>query len=199
MVWMLGMLGCVLWKEPDLVVRPLASQFVSPGEALQLGVDGLDEQVRVYLRSPDGAEIEVPSSVIDSDSLQLTVPKTQSGAYTLVIRRGEEEDIQPLTIAAPDDERPCRRAYQANTGISSVEGTGYVERFYPDGRREREEIVLSEIEQLEYAFDSAQPCAAILFRRTDGSALLFEDGAEPMLDRARTLSEFVGKPLRSQP
>lgn len=197
-MWLTTVVGCLLWKEPDLVVQPLASQFVSPGEAVQLGVDGIDDQVRVYLRSPDGTEVEVPAALAD-EGLELTVPRTRAGAYVLVIRRGDEEDFQPLTIADADGERPCRRSYLANTGISTIDGVGYVERFYPDGRRERVEIALAEVEQLEYAYDAAQPCAAILMRRTDGTALLFEDGAEPLLDRARVLATYVGKPLRSQP
>lgn len=194
-MWFALIAGCVLTKEPDLVVGPLDSHLVTPGEDVQLFGDGLDAQVQVVLRADDGTEIPVQASV-QGDDLRLTVPDSAPGAYTLVIRRGEDEDTQVITIADPADERPCQRRYQANTGIDAIKGIGFVDRFYPDGRRERVEIPLVEVQQLEYAYDDAAPCAAIRFRKTDGSAVLFEDSDQPLAKRALTLGEFTGKPVR---
>ena len=195
-MWFFLLNACFMSKEPDLVVRPLTSQFVQAGESLSLDVDGLYEDVVVVLRDAEGQETPIEARIA-FDTMHMTIPAVAPGPYTLIIRRGAEEDRQPLTIADPNDERPCQRGYLVNTSVSRPANLSVVERFYPDGRRERVEIALTDVEQLEYAFDEELPCAAILFRKTDGTAVLFEDGVVPLLERARTLSDYTGKPLRT--
>lgn len=195
-MWFFLLNACFMSKEPDLVVGPLTSQFVQAGEDLALDVDGLYEDVVVVLLGTDGREVTIEARH-SFDTVHMTIPDVPPGPYTLIIRRGTEEDRQPLNIADPNDERPCQRDYLANTSVSRTANLSFVDRFYPDGRRERVEIALTDIEQLEYAFDEELHCAAILFRKTDGSSVLFEDSSTSLLERAQTLADYTGKPLRT--
>lgn len=169
---------------------------VGPSEAragARVVVEHPSRDARYWLRGPHGAWPVAPAG----DGL--LVPDVSPGRYALVRVDAAGVSSRALRVLGAPVELPCEREYAVNTQLSIPDGVAIVDRFYADGTRERVATPLTEIERIEYVdaeLDDGRHCGAILLRKTDGAALLFEDETEGDLRaRARTLARYMSKDL----
>lgn len=190
--------GCS-WFEPDLLVTSIQPEELRVGSDVRVVGEGFSPEVAVALMA---GETRVPLesvAVKDQGLIEARIPDIEPGPYELVVSRDGGRASASLQIGAdhPDD-GPCSRGYEANTHLSLPEGVAVIVRFHPDGKRERVETPITEIERLEYTvseLEDGTQCAAIVLRRSDGAAVLFEDDEGDLRERAETLAEFMDKDL----
>lgn len=195
MVFLLAAIGC--GSAPEVTLRSVTPASVSPGSAVELRGDGLGPGTVFWLQGPRG---DVPLPVRwEGDGVHAIVPELPPGVWSVLAMRGPGTASAPLEIVRSPDEAPCARPYQANTQLSVADGLAVVDRFYADGTRERVETRLGEIARLELlaiARPDGSICSAILLRRTDGVAVIYEDDdGVDLRPRAETLARFMAKDL----
>ncbi len=193
-VWLM-ILGCSGFSRPMLLSPPAE---VRSGAEVRLTGTGIDPAAPVTWRSDAQT---VPGSLrAETEGLTLVVPELPPGEYAVEIQQGDEPLTFETRVLAPPPETPCKRGYEVNTEISMVDRIAVVEQFFPDGKRERAEITLADVERLELQQTEldGETCWAILLRRNDGVSILFEDGSSDLTARAHTLAGFMKKPLVEQ-
>lgn len=192
-VWLM-ILGCGGFSS-QLKLEAVNPPEAEPGSAMQLVGAGFDETVEATWVH---ASSRTPAGLQNTgETWTVQTPSLPPGAYTLELVRGDQKSAVEVRILGPAPETPCGRDYEANTQVSMVQRTAIIDRFHPDGKREKVEISLDDIERLELQQleTDGRPCSAILLRRTDGVAVLFEDAETDLSARASTLSRFMEKPL----
>ena len=176
------------------------------GSRVELVGAGFTERVVLQIEPVDGdAGQAIPVEIVEQtpNLLTATLPSIPAGDYVLVVTQGEEVVRRSISVGVP--ETPCSRGYQANTQLSVPSGQVVIERFYADGTRERVETPITDIAHLEYQvteLSDGRRCGAILLRKTDGDAVVFEDtvvsadqDAMPLRDRAETVARYLDRTL----
>lgn len=194
---LLLIVGCS-WFEPDLAVSAVQPGELRVGTEVQVLGQGFSPEVLVELRGGE-APLPLDGMVVKGDLLiEGRIPDIEPGTYDLVVSRRGDSVGTSVRIRAEVEEIPCARGYEVNTKLSLPDGLAIVDRFYEDGKRERVETPLGEIERLEYLvsqMEDGRRCTAIVLRKTDGAALLFEDDEGDLRERAETLARFMEKEL----
>jgi hypothetical protein len=190
-------LAACSWFDAPLAVQSVAPERPHRGQAVVLTGVGFVAPLEVELSDAAGTHATLP--IVDSPtSMQFEVPNIEPGVYTITVRHDQQVATSQLDIQPDPPEVPCQRGYQANTELSLSEGTTTIVRFYADGRQERIRTAIQAIAGVEYVRTvnaDGVACSAIHIRKTDGSRLLFEDGLDPLDERAATLAAYFGKPL----
>ncbi len=192
---MVGMFLLACGWQPSLELGALEPTEVREGDVVEARGAGFGPGVAVRLRG-ERAERVLGALVEDAERLRFRVPALPPGPYEVEIRRGPRVVTGALRVLPPPQETPCERPYEANTAVDLVEGIAVVVRFFPDGRHERVRLPIASIERVEYR--ETPDCAAIVFHTSEG-ALLFEDGPPPLVERARTLGQMLGRPVTGLP
>ncbi|MEZ4317299.1 MAG: hypothetical protein R3F61_07335 [Myxococcota bacterium] len=194
---LLLVLGCS-WFEPELALDSVQPTELRVGSELRVVGAGFTSELSAVLQS-EGVDWPLEGVVVvDPTHFGARVPEVDPGRYHLVVVRGEQSVRFPLQVRAEVREKPCDRGYQANTEVSLATGIATIDRFYDDGKRDRIQTPIGEIERLEYTVwlrDGAAPCASIVLRRTDGDPVLFEDAEGDLKARAETLAKYMQKEL----
>ncbi|MCB9679236.1 MAG: hypothetical protein H6737_29300 [Alphaproteobacteria bacterium] len=196
MVWLLTVLGCS-WFEPELSVETVQPAELRVGTEIQVVGTGFSPEIAVSL-DVHGEAVPLDGFQVKGERLvEGRVPDIEAGSFDLVVSRGDDVVRFPLVVRAEVEETPCHRGYQANTQLSVPDRMAVIERFYADGKRERVETPLADIERVELQVSEldGKRCSAIVLRKTDGMALLFEDDAGDLRARAETLARFMEKDL----
>lgn len=191
MVSWLALTACSMLHQP-LIVAELEPRDVRPAVEVVLRGDGLDAPLQVTLQAEDTVE-PVVLQTQSPNEVRFQVPPVPAGAWVVVVERGEERFELDLTVLPEPVEAPCARPYKANTNLSLAEEEAVIERFHPDGRREREVLPFGRIERL--SIETTPACSAIYVHLKDGERILFEDGPTSLEARATTLASYFGKPL----
>lgn len=187
------------WFETPLEVHGVEPSRAQSGERVAVHGAGFDGPLSVELANGEPLEtVQIRST----DSLELEVPRLPAGSHDLIVRRGDQRGRISLEVLPPPPEEPCARGYQANTELSLQRGEAVVVRFHPDGRTERETVAIEDVEAVVYSTPGGEDgtaCSAIHLLRTDGREVLFEDGTSSLEARARTLGDFLRRPVRGLP
>jgi len=186
------------WLDPDLSVSAVQPDELRVGTEVQILGQGFSPSVEVEMLG-EGFSEPLEGVILKGDRLiEGRIPELAPGTYELVVSRGEERAVASMVVRAEVRERPCARGYQVNTQLSLPDGLAIIDRFYADGKRERIETPLTEIERIEYLvsqMEDGRRCTAIVLRKTDGAALLYEDDRTDLRERAETLARFMEKEL----
>jgi len=140
-----------------------------------------------------GSKVHELSLQVTENTASFAMPDLPPGSYILHLTLDEQQFNERLVMLGEIPEVPCARAYSVNTNVSLKKELAVIDRFFPDGRKERVETPFSMIERVEYSHTDA--CSAIIFRLKNGSALLYEDGPNPLKERAQTLASYLQREL----
>jgi hypothetical protein len=198
MLFAFALAACSLF-EAELEVGGVHPTELRGGAHFAVDGAGFDGRVQVWLHGADG-DLRVDGvEVLGADRLRGRLPAVGPGAYALVFTRGDQVVARDVRVQGEVAEAPCARPYQANTQLSLADGLAIVDRFYADGKRERVATPLGEIRRLEYvdaALSGGRTCSAILLRKLDGAAVVYEDDEDSsLLERAETLALYMRKDL----
>lgn len=194
-----SLLSCT-WLDTPLEVQGVEPIRVLEGEGFTVTGSGFEVPLSVQLHHADTTS--VPGFEVRSTTEIAIHPGVPVGTWEVVVQRGDQVARTAVEVAAKPPETPCERPYEANTELSLQTGEATVVRFHPDGRTERERIPIRDIEAVVYSSthrDDGSRCSAIQMLRTDGSTVLFEDATSSLEARARTLGDFLERPVRGLP
>ncbi len=98
-----------------------------------------------------------------------------------------------LSVTVISD-RPCAAEFRSNTKLSVARQAVVLDRFWPDGRRQRWTLEGADLARIEV--ESTPGCSAIFLRRKAGGRLLYDDDAtEDLVERAYTVAEMLNLPV----
>lgn len=192
------LLGCA---EPP-VVTGVAPSSVQPGDMLVVSGERLAPTARVSLV---GAGATNPAIVHRGPHrLELTIPELEPGPYRVVVDMpsGERVEAGAVEVLSLSAEIPCGGRYSTNTELSHRRKLVAIERFFPDGKRDRVEIPLADIASvlaLRAPLADGRSCSQVWMVKKDGSHVLFDDDDAIDLEvRAKRLAGEVGLPFEAR-
>ncbi len=187
-------------SEPP-VITGVSPASLQPGDMLVVNGARLESGAKVSLV---GAGATTPPVLFRGpERLEVTLPDLEPGSYRIVVdlpsgTRLEAGSVEVLSLSA---EIPCGGRYSTNTELSHKKKIVAVERFFPDGKRERTEIPLSEISSvnaIRTPLPDGRLCSQVWMLKKDGSRLLFDDDAAIDLEpRARRLAAEGSLPFEA--